>query len=287
MSALGSTGWVAETSVAATVVLVLIGLRRTVVRGGIRSRLGLAGPGSMVQPDHSSRLPAQHHRHQLLLATAIGIPTVIALGWPRSVALGGFGAVAWWARGAQRRRRAAQALERELPDVLDAMVGVLRSGGALLEGLRAAHQQPFDPSVRRDLGLVLAEVDRGGAVESALAGWAARRRDRDLETMAGLTAAATTTGGPLATALASISAAIRQRQAQAREVDALVSQARLSAMVLVVLPVGVLPLLDVLGAVTISDVLSDPVSRLAVISGVGLDLLGLAWMRRLVARIQA
>ena len=33
--------------------------------------------------------------------------------------------------------------------------------------------------------------------------------------------------------------------------------------------------------------LSDPVSRLAVISGVGLDLLGLAWMRRLVARIQA
>lgn len=287
MSTLGSTGWVVGSSVAAMVVLVMIGLRRTVVRGGIRFRLGLAGPGSVEQPDRAFRRLRQHHVNQLLRASAIAIPAVIALGWPRAVALGGFGAVVWWARGAQRRRRAAQALERELPDVLDAVVGVLRSGGSLLEGLRAAHRQPFDPSVRRDLGLILDEMDRGGAVESALAGWAARRRDRDLATMTGLTAAATTAGGPLATALASISAAIRQRQAQAREVDALVSQARLSAMVLVVLPVGVLPLLDVLGAVTIRDVLSDPVSRLAVISGVGLDLLGLTWMRRLVARIQA
>ena len=58
-------------------------------------------------------------------------------------------------------------------------------------------------------------------------------------------------------------------------------------MVLVVLPVGVLPLLDVLGAVTLGNVLADPVSRVAVISGIGLDLLGLMWMRRLVARIQA
>lgn len=58
-------------------------------------------------------------------------------------------------------------------------------------------------------------------------------------------------------------------------------------MVLVVLPVGVLPLLDVLGAVRIEDVLTDPVSRVAIAGGIGLDLVGLVWMRRLVARVRA
>lgn len=282
----GATG-VAGCSVAATVVIVLVALRRAVVSSRVRSRLGLADPRVGEAADRPFLRSVRLGRNQLLLAAVVVVLAVVALGWPRSLALGGFGMVVWWSRGAQRRRHAARALTRELPEVLDAVVGVVRSGGSLLEGLRAAHRQPFDPSVHRDLGLVLAEIDRGGAVGSAMAGWAERRDDRDLRTVASLTAAATTTGGPLATALARISATVRQRQAQAREVEALVSQARLSAMVLVVLPVGVLPLLDVLGAVTLGNVLADPVSRVAVISGIGLDLLGLMWMRRLVARIQA
>jgi tight adherence protein B len=212
---------------------------------------------------------------------------VVLLGWVRSLTFAGFAAVAWWARAAQQRRRADQALSRELPEVLDAVVAAVRSGGSLLEGLATAHAQPFERTVRRDLGRVLAEVDRGGAVVTALSGWAEHSGDRDLRTVAGVVAAATTTGGPLASALARIAATIRQRQAQDREVEALVSQARLSAMVLVVLPVGVLPLLEVLGAVRMHEVLDDSVSRAAVACGVVLDLLGLVWMRRLVARIQA
>lgn len=284
---LSGAQWVAGFSVAATVVVLLVALRRTVVVNRVRSRLGPARTSATEVPHHGRPGWGRRRSNRLLLATVAAIPALAVLGWPRSMALGGFGAVAWWARAAQRRHHASRALARELPEVLDSVVGVVRSGGSLLEGLRAAHRQPFDPVVHRDLGLVLAEIDRGGAVGSALAGWAARRHDRDLRTVAGLTAAATETGGPLATALAGISATIRQRQAQAREVEALVSQARLSAMVLVVLPVGVLPLLEVVGTVSIRDVLADPVSRFAVVCGIGLDLLGLMWMRRLVARIQA
>ncbi len=209
----------------------------------------------------------------------------MTLGGVRAVLLAGCAAVAWWARAAQRRRRADLALFRELPEVLDALVGVVRSGGSLLQGVAAAEAQPFDPTVRRDLGLVLAEVERGGNPVRALAGWAERRDDRDLRILTGVVAAALETGGPLAAALDRVAASLRQRQAQHREVEALVGQARLSAMVLVVLPIGVLPLLDVLGAVQLGDVLADPVSRVAILGGVVLDLIGLVWMRRLVAGI--
>lgn len=262
-------------SAGAAVLVVMALVRRRARRSRALSRLDPTAPA------------AQRWPWRRLLLTVPGVACVVLLlGWARSLALVGFAAVAWWAHVAQQRRRADQALSRELPEVLDALVGAVRSGGSLLEGVATAHSQPFERTVRRDLGLVLAEVDRGGSVVAALSGWAERRDDRDLRTVAGVVAAATTTGGPLAAALTRVAATIRERQAQDREVEALVGQARLSAMVLVVLPVGVLPLLDALGAVRIQDVLSDSLSRVAVGGGILLDLIGLMWMRRLVARIQ-
>lgn len=265
----------AGVSAGGVVLMILAGLRRQAIRHRSRARLDPAG---------SRSLPGSWRR--LLPGLAFVVAAVLMLGWVRALLLGGFALVAWWARAAQRRKQADLALSRELPLVLDAMVGVVRSGGSLLEAVASAHAQRLEPTVRRDLGLVLSEVDRGGTVVAALAGWAERRGDRDLGTLAAVAAAATTTGGPLAAALARIAASVRQRQAQDREVEALVSQARLSAMVLVVLPIAVLPLLDVLGAVRIQDVLTDPVSRVAVVAGVGLDLIGLVWMRRLVAGVR-
>lgn len=259
----------------AAVLMVLAGIRRSALRRRSRVRLDPPVPGR------------RHERWRLLPVLSAVAGATLVLGWVRASLLAGFAVVVWWARAAQRRRRTHLALSRELPEVLDAVVGVVRSGGSLLQGLVSARRQPFDPTVRHDLGLVLTEVERGGNVVAALAGWAERRDDRDLRTVAGLAAAAVETGGPLAAALARIAASIRLRQAQDREVEALVSQARLSAMVLVVLPVGVLPLLDVLGAVRIHDVLTDPVSRVAVAIGIVLDLAGLVWMRRLVARIHS
>ena len=274
------TAWSADAfgmvSAGASVLMVLVGIRRSALRRRSRARL---------DPADADDPPGPRRRLLLVLPAVVG--GVLVLGWVRSSLLAGFAVVAWWARAAQHRRRADLALSRELPEVLDALVGAVRSGGSLLEGMAAARAQPFEPSVRHDLGLVLAEVDRGGDLITALAGWADRRDDRDLRTVAGVAAAATTTGGPLAAALARIAASIRHRQALDREVEALVGQARLSAMVLVVLPIGVLPLLDVLGAVRIEEVLTDPVSRVAIAGGIGLDLIGLVWMRRLVARIQS
>ena len=259
----------------AAVLMALAGLRRSALRRRTRGRL---------EPRAAGRRPTAWHPLLPALAAAGG---VLVIGGVRTVLLAVFAVVAWWARRAQHRRRTALALSRDLPEVIDAVVGVVRSGGSLLQGIAAAEAHPFAPSVRRDLGLVLAEVERGGATVTALTGWARRRDDRDLRTLAGVAAAATRTGGPLAAALAEIAATIRQRQAQDREIDALVGQARLSAMVLVVLPVGVLPLLDALGAVELSSVLADPVGRVAVAVGVGLDLIGLAWIRRLVAGIRS
>ena len=275
-----TTAWSADAvgmvSVGAAVMMALVGIRRSALRRRARARLNSADADDQREP-----------RRRLAFVLPVVIGGVLVLGWVRSTVLAGLAVVAWWARAAQHRRRADLALSRELPEVLDALVGAVRSGGSLLEGMVAAHAQPLEPSVRHDLHLVLAEVERGGDLVTALAGWADRRDDRDLRTVAGVAAAATTTGGPLAASLARIAASIRHRQALDREVEALVSQARLSAMVLVVLPVGVLPLLDVLGAVRIEEVLADPVGRVAIAGGIGLDLIGLAWMRRLVARISS
>jgi len=91
-------------------------------------------------------------------------------------------------------------------------------------------------------------------------------------------------GGPAVVALERASAVLRERRAWRAERMAQSAQARLSARILTILPV-VVGLWAVLTSARVRCAyLANPVPMVAAVVGVGIDLLGLWWMRRIVAR---
>lgn len=194
-----------------------------------------------------------------LLAVAVGPPTAL---------------VAMRGRGA--RRRAAQ-----VPVALDAIAGHLRGGSALRHAIRDAAE--IGGPLGAELGTVARHARDGVPIEEAIDDWA-RRHDAATSLAGAALTMAASIGGPGADAVESAAASLRQRAAATAEVAALSVQARLSAIVLSVAPVGFTFLLVSLDPSSARFLLATPAGWACIAGGVGLDIVGALWMQRLVGR---
>ena len=201
------------------------------------------------------------------------------------LALGLVGTILTLRRSAPRRH--ADAAERALPGVLDAVARHLRGGATLAQALPAAR-----PAV--DAGALRASWDRLTdlvplvGVSAALTRWssgtnATASLDRSVRLAAAALGLAATTGGSPARAIDGVAATLRSRLAVADEVRALSTQARASAVVISVAPLVFGGLAGLTDARTRSFLASPPGLVLLAI-GAGLDALGAWWMARLCRR---
>lgn len=178
------------------------------------------------------------------------------------------------ARGRGDRLRAAQ-----VPAALDVVAGSLRGGSALPTALADA------ASVGGRLGAELETMTRhvrdGRPLPEVVEEWA--RADDPATALAGasLTLAASV-GGPGADAVEAAAASLRERAAIEGEVAALSVQARLSAVILSVAPLGFAVLLVSLDPTSARFLLATPAGWACIVVGLVLDLAGAAWMQRLV-----
>lgn len=235
--------------------------------------------------------PDPRLRLQLAVAGVTGGLALFVVAGPHLtglVATAGGLAFGGWRRGARARQAAAD--ERELPHLLERVARHLRAGGSLHQAFAAAAPPP--PQDGRSTG-GLAETWRAVADRSAAVGmvaaldeWAERARDgRDAAAPSiGLAAAAlavaAATGGSPARAVDGVASTLRSRLAVAEEVRALSSQARASAMVIAVAPVG----FGVLAAATderTAAFVATPAGVVLAAAGLGLDAAGAWWMARL------
>lgn len=187
---------------------------------------------------------------------------------------------AWGAVGRhlERRRRRRRAPEVDLPALLEAVAARLRAGGSLGQALVEAAPPPGGPLAdqwRRTVELVPAV----GAV-GALRDWAARAEQRSVRLAAAALTLAATTGGPPARAIDGVASTLRSRLALQAEIRALSSQARASAVVIVLAP-AVFGVLACLTDPRTAAFLRTPLGLLVVVAGLGLDGLGGWWMARL------
>jgi len=88
-------------------------------------------------------------------------------------------------------------------------------------------------------------------------------------------------GGPAAGAIEQLGAVLDARAAARAERDAASAQARLSARVLTVVPLGVVGLLLVVEP-AVRRTLATPAGSICLVAGAGLDLTGWWWMRRMI-----
>jgi tight adherence protein B len=143
---------------------------------------------------------------------------------------------------AQRRTKA---FDRQLPDVLATIASTLRAGHGLRTALRAIADDSAAPS-SEEFSRVLGEERLGRPLHEAIAAMCERIGSPDLEYVATAVNVQSQTGGSLAGLFDTLSETVRERQRHARKVKALTSLGRMSAVVLVGMPIALGALMTLL-----------------------------------------
>ncbi|MBX3314465.1 MAG: type II secretion system F family protein [Actinobacteria bacterium] len=212
----------------------------------------------------------------VVLAGALAVAQPVLL----VVALAGGGVITARARAVSRRPPVVDPVA-----VVEALVAPLGAGASLAQAVDAACERAPGSAAGAALAPVLRSIDEGRAAQAAFDRWVAGRGDPNLVLVADALAVAGTSGGSRAHALISVSRTIREREALAREVRALGSQSRTSAVVLSVVPVAFTGVVAVVDTRVAAFLFSTPAGVACLGSGLVADAFGWWWMRRLVGAV--
>ncbi len=182
----------------------------------------------------------------------------------------------WWAA-----HRSARVAVDGLPALLEDVARGVRAGSSLGQACTESAATVGGPAAAR-LASAVSAAERGQPLAQAFTTWAATSTVAEERLAAGALALAARAGGPQARAIDGVATTLRERRAVAAEVHAQSAQARLSAVV-----IGVLPVLFLLWAVatdrrTAAFLVATPAGGICLGAGLGLELAGAAWMRRLL-----
>lgn len=172
------------------------------------------------------------------------------------------------------RRRTPACGPADIAGWCDALARELRSGASLGAALRTV-----TPPVGSSLADIPHRLSRGQRLADALALPVASPHDQAALTVL---AACAEHGGPAAQPLDRLAGVMRRRAADAAERAVHSAQARLSALVMTLLPGGVLVLLLATSS-SVRSIAGTTLGAGVIGAGLGLNGLGWIWMRRIVA----
>jgi tight adherence protein B len=212
----------------------------------------------------------------LLIAVVLGVglgPTT-GLLLLFGVALGG---PVWLHANRHRRARAATTA---IPEFLDQTASELRAGGTIATAIaRRAHG---DSALAGDLAMIEARTQLGATMTDSLGAWAKTRATPSAHAAAGALSLSSTVGGRSADALEGLATSLRERLAIVAETRALSAQGRYSAFVVGLGPLAYLAVSTMLDRRAASALVGTPVGRVCAVVGIGLEIAGALWMRRVV-----
>jgi tight adherence protein B len=208
------------------------------------------------------------------------------MGWVVARGAGAvLGVVCGFAVRAVRARRARTTspivIEERFADGVGALAAAVRSGASLTQAIRYAASEA-EPPVREELGQLVTGLDTGVALDQALRSWAARHPTAQVELVVGALELHRRSGGDLPVVLDQVAATIRDRVSIAREVRSLTAQARLSAWILGLLPVGFFAFLWLTSRRDIEGALSTQIGIGCILVGLLLELGAFVWIRKLL-----
>lgn len=175
-----------------------------------------------------------------------------------------------------------KAIRYQLPGVIELVGTSLRAGLSIRAALLQVSRQSANP-IAQELA-VLERMQRIGIpLTSALAEWAKRIPLEDVRLLGFTVGVSSSSGGNLADALDRLANACRQRLIVEEKVDALSAQGRLQAWVMVALPIVLAFALSLIDMASMRPLWTTGAGHLVIAIVLGLEFLGLLWIRRLVA----
>jgi tight adherence protein B len=190
-------------------------------------------------------------------------------------------------RALARRRSAKERalLDELLADAVASIGSALRAGLSLTQSLAHAGREippPLGPSLLR----VADRTTFGIPLDDALTGWLDEVRTTDARLVVGVLRLHRRTGGALPRVLDEVAHTLRERRSGAREVRSLTAQARLSAAILGLLPIGFFLFLSTTSRSDIEAAARTGVGMVSIGVGLTLQLLAYLWIRSLL-RVEA
>lgn len=180
-------------------------------------------------------------------------------------------------RGARQRRRFAA----QLPQGLQMMAASLRAGHSLPRVLDAVSKE-LDAPMSDELARVVNENRLGRDLVESLEQAADRMQSQDFVWVAGAIAAQRETGGNLNEILDQVAGTIRERHHVRMQVMALSAEGRLSAIILMALPVLIGVYYTLVSGATMSLFVATTIGKLLLLASAVMYLLGGLWMRSIV-----
>jgi tight adherence protein B len=178
-----------------------------------------------------------------------------------------------------QRRRAA--FGEQLPDILQLLASSLKSGFSLLQALDAVVREGAQPAAA-EFSRALNEARLGADLDDCIDTIANRMDSSDLRWTVMAIRIQRGIGGNLAEVLTTIAGTIRERGFLRRQVRALSAEGRLSAYILVALPVLVGGWLFVADRAYMRPLYTTNVGLLMLTVAVLLVVVGSLWMRKLI-----
>jgi tight adherence protein B len=192
--------------------------------------------------------------------------------------VGGMGPVLFLKFAASRR---AKKFEGQLPDVLSLVASSLSTGFSLLQALDAVARDASEPSAK-EFSRALAETRIGADLNDSLDHLANRMDSSNLRWTGMAINIQRQVGGNLAETLRSTAATLRERQALKRHVNALSAEGKLSAYILIALPIGVFLYMLAVNRAYV-ELLWTTMIGIGMLAGGLISLaIGVFWMRKVV-----
>lgn len=221
-----------------------------------------------------------------LIAFALLVPVAIVLmGWLAGLVTIAIVLVVTWAVLARQAARRRAKIIDQLPDFLESVARVLSAGNSLEEALIASAQEAQDP-LRGLFVSVGRQIRLGASVDAVLSDMADIHRLRDLQVMAMAASINRRYGGSLRDIFRSLVQAIRSRDMAARELRALTAETRFSAVVLAVIPVGIMLYILALNPEYYGDMWADGGGRMMLIGSALMQVTGVFVIWRMIAGVE-
>jgi tight adherence protein B len=181
-----------------------------------------------------------------------------------------------------RKQRRIKRFLAAMPEAVELVSRALRAGHGLASGLHLVAEEMKGP-IADEFGRVFEEQNLGIPIELSLRGMADRIPSLDVRFFVVAVVIQRATGGDLAEVLDKIGKLIRQRFELFGHVKSLTAEGRLSGVVLLALPPGLLAFLSVSNYGYVSVLFNTPVGNKMLIITAFLQLLGALMIKKIVA----
>ena len=224
---------------------------------------------------------------EALIISAISMTAGLVIGWLVTgqpilgILTGALGLAAPYMIMIQRAARRQAVLTSQLPDALDMLSSALRSGYALTRGFQVVSSQ-MHPPISEEFHRVLQEVQVGISVSDALNGLLTRSASYDLELVVAAMQTQLTMGGNLSEVLDNIAGMIRERVRLQGEIDAATSEGRMSAGILVAMPIVMALIISAVSPGYLNPLFEERLGIMMLMAAGGLMLMGMLIIKKML-----